>query len=115
MLPKLQRIKKKKDFEAIFKKAKSFKKGFLIFKVSKNSLDVSRFGFVVSQKVSKKATIRNKVRRRLASIIKSEVNKIANGIDVIIIALPGIEKEAFLSTKEGLVSSLEKEKIINRS
>ena len=68
MLPKINRIKKKKDFEAIFKNSKTTRTNFFIFKISKNKLDINRFGFVVSQKVSKRAVVRNKVRRRLADL-----------------------------------------------
>jgi len=100
MLPKINRIKKKKDFEVIFKTAKSLKESFVILKTVKNNLGVNRFGFVVSQKVSKKATERNRVRRRLASIIKSEGKNIKAGTDLVLIALPGIEKRSFLEIKD---------------
>ncbi len=95
MLPKINRIKKKKDFEEIFKKGKNLKNGFLIFKVAKNNLNQSRFGFVVSQKVSKKATIRNKIKRRMSEIIRLNSKNIKNGIDAVLVALPGIEKKEF--------------------
>ena len=39
MLPKINRIKKKKDFEIIFKKGKSFKNNLFILKFIKNNLD----------------------------------------------------------------------------
>ena len=102
MLPQANRIKKKKDFETIFKNAKSFRNNLFIFKIVRNSLDFSRFGFVVSQKVSKNATTRNKVRRRLAESIKAEMDKIEKGLDFIIIALPGIEKKDFCEIKENV-------------
>ena len=76
MLSKINRIKKKKDFEIIFKKGKSFKNKLFILRFIKNNLNQNRFGFVVSQKVSKKAVVRNKVRRRLAEIIKSYFNNL---------------------------------------
>ncbi len=95
MLPKINRIKKKKDFEDIFKKGKSLKNGFLIFKVAGNGLGQSRFGFVVSQKVSKKAVVRNKIKRRMSGIIRLNLKNIKNGIDIVLVALPGIEKKEF--------------------
>ena len=72
MLIKEKRIKKRKDFEIIFRNSKSLKNNLFVLRVAKNNLQISRFGFVVSQKVSKKATVRNKVRRRLAAAIKAE-------------------------------------------
>jgi ribonuclease P protein component len=111
MLDKINRIKKKKDFETIFKNSKSFKNNLFIFKTVKNNLGLSRFGFVVSQKVSKKATIRNKVRRRLAEIIRSEIKNIKTGTDAVLIALPGIEKKEFLELREAVNSTLIKVKL----
>jgi ribonuclease P protein component len=99
MLAKLNRIKKKKDFETIFKKGKSLKSGFLVLRALKNDLKQNRFAFVVSQKVSKKATARNKVRRRLSEIIKTNLKNIKDGFDIVFVALPGIEKKEFLEIK----------------
>lgn len=102
MLCKINRIKKKKDFEVIFKKGKSFKNSFLLFKTLPNNLKDTRFGFVVSNKVSKKAVVRNKIRRRMGEVIRLNLNDIKKGIDVVIVVLPGFEKKDFTETKEVL-------------
>jgi len=93
MLAQKNRLKKKKDFEAIFKQGKGFKQGFLYLKIIKNNLDTSRFGFVISKKFSKKAVIRNKTKRRLSEIIKTRLPEIKKGIDAIIVVMPGAENE----------------------
>ncbi len=95
MLPKANRLKKKKDFEAVSKQGSSFKNSFLILKVAGNTLIENRFGFVISQKVSKKAVIRNKLRRRLASIIK-KMHVLEGGKDFVFIGLAGLEKKDFV-------------------
>ncbi len=95
MLPSINRIKKKKDFEAIFKKSKSFKNDIFILKVAKNTLGLNRFGFIVSLKISKKATIRNKIRRRLAEAFMAKGKNIKPGTDLVLIALPGIKEKDF--------------------
>ena len=114
-LPKINRIKKKKDFEIIFKKGTGFQNSLLVLKIIKNNFGGSRFGFIVSQKVSKKATIRNKVRRRLAEIIKAEFKNIKDGLDIVFISLPGIEKKEFSDIKDALQKLLIKAGIINNS
>ena len=93
MLPKINRLKKKKDFENIFKNSKIFKNILVSLRLCKNGLSVSRVGFVVSLKVSKKATIRNKIRRRLSAAVKIFFNNIKTGDDLLLVALPGIEKK----------------------
>lgn len=108
MLPKINRIKKKKDFEIIFKKGASFKNSLLVLKVIKNNFGESRFGFIVSKMVSKKAVARNKIRRRLSEIIRFNMAQMEKGIDAVLIALPGIKDKNFLETKRAVMSLLEK-------
>jgi ribonuclease P protein component len=111
MLPKQNRLKKKKDFELAFKKGKSFKDGFLALRAAQNNLEISRFAFVVSKRVSKKAVVRNKIRRRLSSVAEKEIKNIKNGLDVVFIALPGIEKKEFLEIKATVYALFTKAKI----
>ena len=88
-----------------------YKIPYFTVRVSKNNVSVSRFGFVVSLKVSKKATLRNKARRRLSEAIKSQEKNIKPGIDAVIIALPGIEKKEFSEIKKAVTDMLTKTKL----
>jgi len=100
MLPKANRLKKKKDFEKVFKEGKRFKEDFLFLKIRKNNLKVSRFGFVVGQKISKKAAIRNKIKRKLSELVKLKLPKIKTGIDGVFIVKEGLENKDFWEMKE---------------
>ena len=93
MLIQENRLRKKKDFDAVFKKGDGFKQGFLYLKIRKNNLGASRFGFVISKKFSKKAVIRNKTKRRLSEIIKAKLSEIKKGMDIIVVVMPGAENE----------------------
>jgi ribonuclease P protein component len=104
MLAKVNRLKKKKDIEKVFEKGKGFKEDFLILKIVKNDLENSRFAFVVPRKISKKATLRNKIKRRLRELVRLKIKKIKKGMDLVLLALPGLEKKDFWQM----------EKIINR-
>ena len=108
MLPKINRLTKKKDFELVFKKGESIKNGFLIFKILKNHLKESRFGFVVSRKVSNKATIRNKIKRRLRKAILNKLKEVKKSVDLVIITLPGAEKREFSEIQEVVTKFLKK-------
>ncbi len=108
MLPKINSLKKEKDFEKLFKKGKSFKNNFLTLKIVQNNLKESRFGFIISKKVSKKATLRNKIKRRLRSIVWQNIKNIKKGMDIALIVFPDLGKKNFLETKEILNNLLKK-------
>ncbi len=115
MLPKENRLKKKKDFENVFKKGKGFKEKFLFLKIRKNELNVNRFGFAVSLKVSKKAVVRNKLKRQLREIVKAKLPQVKPGIDGIIVVLPGLEDKNFQQIEEIANKLFKKAKIINNT
>lgn len=102
MSPKINRLTKKKDFDLAFKKGESIKNDFLLFKIAPNHLPQSRFGFIVSKKVSNKATVRNKIKRRLRAVALRELPNIKSSADIIVIALPGTQKKEFPEIKEAL-------------
>ncbi len=93
MLAGPNRLTKKKDFGVVFKKGKKYE--FTPFRAylrtKKNVFPESRFGFIVSKKISKKAVVRNKIKRKMREAIKNNLSGIKKGFDVVIIALPGIE------------------------
>lgn len=109
MLGKQHRLKKQKDFDAVAKE-QSFFEDFLVLKKAKNNTDVSRFGFVVSSKVSKKAVIRNKIKRRLRNIIKEHMQSIEKGYDIVIFTKKGIEEEKI---EQQLLTLLKKANVYN--
>lgn len=112
MLAKKNRLKKRKDFESVFRKGKGFKENFLVLKKSRNNLDFSRFGFIVGGKVSKKATVRNKIKRRLRELVQTKLPKIKKGFDFILIAKEGLANKDFKEMEETIDKLFNKAKII---
>lgn len=104
MLPKKNRLKRKKDFQRVFQKGRGIKEGVLVFKWLPNSLKENRFGIIVSQKVSKKAVSRNKIRRRLQAHLRLKLSKFKKNLDGVIIVQPGAKEEK----KETILDSLNK-------
>ena len=100
MLKKINRLKKKKDFEKVLREGKGFKEDFLLFKTIKNNLKVSRFGFIISQKVSKKAVVRNKLKRKTSELVRIKLDKIIKGIDGIFIFSSNLENKDFWEIEE---------------
>lgn len=81
MLPKKERVKRS-EFDYILKNSKKFSSNHLLLyvaKISKGGLDKSKFSFSASKKISKKAVVRNRLRRRGYSIISKMRKEIKNG------------------------------------
>jgi len=88
MLPAKNRLKKKKDFEKIFKEGRGFKEDFLYLKIRRNNLKSSRFGFVVSKKFSLRATKRNRIRRLLSEAVKTNLGRVKKSVDGVMVVMP---------------------------
>ncbi len=114
MLTKCNRLTKEEDFKIVFKAGKKYSLlGTGIYlKVRGNNLEQSRFGFVISKKVSKKAVVRNKIKRRLREIVRINLSKIKEGNDVVVIVLPGFEKNDFQAIEENVNDLFQKAKLI---
>ncbi len=105
-------LKRKKDFSYVFKKGKGLKEGLLYLKFVPNDLQETRFGIVISQKVSKKAVLRNKIKRRIKSAIKHRLPGIKKGIDAVLVASPGMESKNFQEIENMTDKILKRARII---
>jgi ribonuclease P protein component len=90
MLARTSRLVKTKDIEHAFKRGRSFFSRSLGLKVVINELGVNRFALVVSTKISKKAVVRNKIKRSLRDILRIENKHLKVGYDLVVITLPAI-------------------------
>jgi ribonuclease P protein component len=52
----------------------------------------SRFGFIVSTKISKKAVVRNKIKRIIAESIRKRLPNIKKGQDIVFLIKPNVIK-----------------------
>ena len=95
MLSKKNRLANRKDFAAVFRNGEKFGWNGLFSLAKKNTLKDSRFGFVVSSKISSKAVTRNKIKRRMRNIVEHKLAKIKSGFDFIFIAQKGLENSTF--------------------
>jgi len=114
MLKKVNRILKKKEFDNVFQNGKSAYFKILGIKAVKNGKPESRFGVIISTKVSKKATNRNRIKRQIREIIRKNLDKIEKGYDFIIIVLPQIKEADFTLIKEILISTMLRLRLIKK-
>lgn len=68
-----------------FKNAKTLHTDLLLIKYQKNNLTISRFGFVVSKKISKSAVARNRIKRVIRRVIEENLDRISPGYDMLLI------------------------------
>lgn len=110
MFSNQNRLRKKKDFERVMKDraSKSAAVSFLSARFLRNGLPHSRIGFVVSKKISKKAVIRNKVKRRLREISRDIVKELEKSFDIVVFTKPEIAQSDFKQIKDVLEILLKK-------
>lgn len=102
MFNKKNRITKTKEIENVFKNGKNFYNDILGFKVLKNKTENNRFCIIISAKVSKKAVVRNKIKRQIRAIIIENKNFLRNDFDLVIIVNKNIVGRDFLEIKKSL-------------
>lgn len=101
MLPRQQRLTRIRDFDRVFKKGRMYSTPLLLFRMCENNMPGARVGIIVSNKVSKHAVVRNKIKRRIREIIRKHL-VLLNGTDVIIIAKKTIVKVDFLNIQNDI-------------
>ena len=85
MLPKLHRLTKRKDFDALFKGGKLIYGRQLQARVAKTGQNQpTRIAIVISAKTEKSAVKRNRAKRQVREVLRKVVSQIKPGFDVAI-------------------------------
>lgn len=84
MLKRRYRLKLRRDFKQIYQRGRSVNTANLSFRALPNRLGHNRLAVVVSTKISKKATIRNRIRRRIAGELRAIWPQLTAGHDLVI-------------------------------
>jgi len=112
MLPKENRLKKEKEFEAVFKGGRTLRGKSVFLKYLINGTNETRIGFVVSKKISKLAVERNKAKRRMRDIVRLKKDSLKDGLSIVIVSLPLIKGMEYKEIKQDLENLLNKEELI---
>ena len=100
MLAKANRLRQERDFKGVAQKGKAVFSPSLSLKLIRNNSDVSRFGIIVSTKVSKKAVLRNRLKRRLREIIRLNLPQLKKGFDIMVLTRAAAKDFEYLQLKE---------------
>ena len=112
MLPKANRLTKETDFKKIAKGAKPIHSKFFLLKKLSTPEKLVKFGIVISSKISKKAVVRNKIRRQIREVLKENLADIKTGQKVMIVVKDTALNKDFKEIKQDLENLLIKTKLL---
>ena len=112
MLPKDSRLTKRTDFEKVARGSRPTHSKYLILKKSPNPNHKTKFGIVISTKVSKKAVVRNKIRRRIREVLRSNLSKIKPDYKVILVVKNTVIDKDYQELKQDLETILKKASLL---
>ena len=116
-LPKTHRLRRRQDFQKVYQYGKRHQQPHLTLRslqylpsITAENLPATRFGISVSQKVSKKAVIRNLLKRQVKAALRQLLPQITSGWSVVIGVRPsaqGCEYVEILRELEQLLTAAE--------
>lgn len=110
MLPQNNRLSRS-DFDLVYKQGRRVRGesiGLAYLLTEKNS-EQSKVGIIVSKKVSKKATDRNKLKRQIrAVLIKDVLKTLPAGYKVVLTAFPAPKTKKYNDIKEEILDLFQK-------
>lgn len=120
-LPKANRLKHRRDFQAVYQQGIRRSSSHLTLRALSElapgeraqTSSHARIGISISQKVSKKAVIRNRIKRQIRAAFRELLPVIAPGWKIVIVVRPGATECEYRHFLGELKQLLTKAKIIN--
>ncbi len=106
-MKKQNRLKKRKEFNWIFKNGVTHSVSLLALVTTESKLKDFKIGYSVSKKIGNAVT-RNKIKRQLKSILLKFENNITPKHNYIFVARIGIEKASFTEIENSIKELLKK-------
>lgn len=104
------RVKREKDFKAIFKEGTSFaNRKFVVYRLD-NQKKHFRVGLSVSKRLGN-AVIRNQIKRRIRHILQNAKGSMVEDVDFVVIARKGVETLGYAEMEQNLLHVLKLSKI----
>lgn len=126
MLPKINRLRHPKDFKAVYSKGLHRKTPHLIlralrgqpYRTGKNltnsaSVHPTRMGISISQKVSKRAVVRNRIKRQIRAAWHQFLPQVSPGWDVVIVVKPTADQCNYAEILQELKQLLVEAEVLN--
>ena len=115
MLPVPNRLRRREDFTLVYAKGDRHYGKYLKLRVynTKNLEASVQVGIVVSKKYSKKAVVRNRIRRQLRAIFRTFLPQLKQGFQIVITVVAVSCMPSYLELQEDLTNLLIKAQTFN--
>jgi ribonuclease P protein component len=115
MLAAPNRLRDRRAIAAVMRRGRYVATESLSVKAAPNRLAYSRAVVVVSKKVSKKAVVRNRIRRRLAAILAERWATVAPGYDIVVTARDDVAAQATAELQRHVAALLKQASLLTAS
>lgn len=124
MIPKANRLKRKRDFEILFEQGRFVGDSLVTAKVWKidptaypkrgYTVDDLKIGFVVPKKVSKSAVKRNRLKRQMREVVRLMIKeeKLHVGFMLSIIGKPAMLDASYTDIEKSITQLLQKARVL---
>ena len=94
MLKRINRLKKRYQFNYVYKSGEHFSGEHIVLYVASSKTKNIKVGLAVTKKIGH-AVVRNRVRRRLREIIKSQIPVMKQSFNIIVVARENVTTASF--------------------
>jgi len=112
MLLKQNRLTKKKDYDNVIRNGRVFNTPLFRLRTIKNNLGLTRVGIITSLKISKKSTVRNRLKRQVREVFRLNVAKIQPGYDIVITISGSMTGKKYGEIQEEILRALRTIKLL---
>lgn len=105
-------LKRRSEFLTLSESGKKISTACCLILFKKNNLGFSRLGITVSRKISKRAVVRNKARRRLKEIYLKIFPFLNDNFDLVFIGRSRITESDFESLYKSIYKGLKNERLL---
>jgi len=105
-MERARRLPGGRAFESVYSKGTVTSGPFVVLRVLPNGGEVTRWGFAVGKRLSKKAVVRNRLRRQLREAARQLA--VAGGYDVVVTARPKALEAPFVDLQRALRRTIER-------
>lgn len=112
MLVERHRLRQERDFKYLWRRGRETRVSGLRIRTARSCNTYARVGIVVSKKISKQATTRNRLRRMIREALRPLLPSLCGRTDYLFVATPGFKPKSSTTIREHLIVHLSERKLL---